>query len=79
MENINTLNRTFRIALSLGLVVVALNMTGPLGDVAYALFVSIYAGITGFIGWDPVIAFLSKFSWKPVVKQAHTPNRLVTH
>ncbi len=58
--NISILNRVFRIALSLGLIFTILSMSGPLGAMLYAPFFSIYAGITAFIGWDPVNALMSK-------------------
>jgi len=71
MENITILNRTFRIALSLGLIFVTLNMSGPLGTVVYALFISIYAGITASIGWDPLIALMGSIDKKSSLKLVH--------
>jgi len=80
MENINILDRTLRIVLSLGIVLVMLNMSGPLGIAAYAVFVSIYAGITGFIGWDPVISLMSKTDKKVSATHGHAHHgKLVTH
>jgi hypothetical protein len=58
--NINYVSRFLRVALSLGLVFAVLNAAGPLGALVYAPFVSIYAGITGFIGWDPLYALVSE-------------------
>ena len=72
MNNISTLNRIFRIALSLGLIVAVLNGSGPLGAMAYLPFISIYAGLTAFIGWDPVNALVSKLEKVLAIKHSHT-------
>jgi hypothetical protein len=58
--NIGIVNRVLRMALSLGLVFTILSMSGPLGALVYLPFVSIYAGLTAFIGWDPVHALLGQ-------------------
>jgi hypothetical protein len=58
--NISNMNRAARIVLSLGLVFAVLNATGPLGALVALPFISIYAGITGFVGWDPVSALASQ-------------------
>jgi len=54
MYNISISGRVFRIALSIGLILTVLNSGSPLGNMVYLPFAAIYAGITGFIGWDPV-------------------------
>jgi hypothetical protein len=59
--NISVVDRAFRIAISLGVVVAVLSMSGPVGGLVYALFVSAYLGITAFIGWDPVSALMGRF------------------
>ncbi len=69
--NISSLNRVLRIVLSLGLVFTVLSMSGPLGALVSLPFVSIYAGITGFIGWDPVIALMSDVHQKLTAKPTH--------
>lgn len=69
--NINTINRVSRIVLSLGIVYAVLSMSGPLGALVYAPFISIYAGITGFIGWDPVNELISKRRASPAANLAH--------
>ena len=63
-NNISTSGRIFRIALSVGLVMLVMNSAAPLGNLAYLPFVSIYAGITGFIGADPVNTLASMISKK---------------
>lgn len=79
MKNINTLDRTLRMALSLGLVLIALNMSGPIGTLAYAVFVSIYAGITAAIGWDPMIAAMSNSDKQSVGKRHTSHGNLIAH
>ena len=59
-SNINTVNRIARLALSLGLIFIVLSLSGPLGALAYLPYVSIYTGITAFIGWDPAIALMNR-------------------
>ncbi len=78
-NNISISGRIFRIALSTGLIVAVLNSTGPLGAMVYLPFVSIYAGLTAFIGWDPVNAIangigprLAKAKVHPVVLEKAT-------
>jgi hypothetical protein len=69
--NISNMNRVARIVLSLGLVFAVLNAAGPLGALVVAPFISIYAGITGFIGWDPVSALMSQAREASAAKPAH--------
>jgi hypothetical protein len=79
--NITVADRLFRIAISLGLVLAVLSMSGPVGSLVYALFVSIYLGITAFIGWDPVNALLNPSpspQEKPAAKQGYHHGRLAT-
>jgi len=66
--NISTSGRVFRIALSLGLVMVTISSAAPLDQLVYLPFISIYAGITGFIGADPVNALMNKISEKIAAK-----------
>ena len=66
-SNINTVNRIARLALSLGLIFIVLSLGGPLGALAYLPFVSIYTGITAFIGWDPAIALMGRWVDGPAV------------
>jgi hypothetical protein len=79
MNNINTINRVLRVVLSLGIVVVVLGMTGPVGNLAYAFLVSIYAGLTGFIGWDPAIALMDRLHKKVTDKADHTHHNHLLH
>jgi hypothetical protein len=79
MNNINTLNRAARIALSLGIVVTVLGMSGPVGNLVYAIFVSIYAGLTGFIGWDPAMALMDKMHKKSADKVGHVHDNHLAH
>jgi len=72
VNNISTLNRIFRIVLSLGLIAVVLNGSGPLGAMVYLPFISIYAGITAFIGWDPVNALAKKPEKAITATHSHT-------
>jgi len=53
-NNISISGRVFRIALSTGLILTVLNSGAPLGAMVFLAFASIYAGITGFIGWKPI-------------------------
>jgi hypothetical protein len=76
--NITVIDRAFRIAISLGVVLAVLNMSGPLGSMVYALFVSIYLGITAFIGWDPIAALMGRVSKGVSARPAHVHGRLVT-
>jgi hypothetical protein len=69
--NISNMNRAARVVLSLGLVFAVLNAAGPLGALAVLPFISIYAGITGFIGWDPVSAFMNQAFEAPEAKPVH--------
>lgn len=69
--NISNLNRVLRTVLSLGLVFAVLSMSGPLGALVSLPFISIYAGITGFIGWDPVIALINDVHQKLTTKPTH--------
>ncbi len=70
-NNISTSGRIFRIVLSVGLVMFVMNSAAPLGNLAYLPFVSIYAGITGFIGADPVNALASMISKKMAAKPSY--------
>jgi hypothetical protein len=74
VSNISTLNKIFRIVLILGLIAVVLNGSGPLGAMVYLPFISIYAGITAFIGWDPVHAVAKKLEKTITIKHSHTHN-----
>jgi hypothetical protein len=47
-----------------------LNLSGPLGVLTIMPFISIYAGITGFIGWDPVTALLGQLEARHAAKPA---------
>jgi hypothetical protein len=62
--NITTINRVSRVALSVALVLAVVNLSGPLGVLTIMPFISIYAGITGFIGWDPISALLNQVEVK---------------
>jgi hypothetical protein len=72
--NINIMNRVGRVVLSVGLVFAVMSVSGPLGTLVALPFVSIYAGITGFIGWDPVAALLGKVHFSPVLEPKHVPH-----
>jgi len=79
MNNLSTLNRVLRVALSIGIVVTVLLMSGPVGNLAYAILVSIYAGLTGFLGWDPAIALMDKAHEKASEKTSHTHHDHLLH
>ena len=78
--NISIYGRVIRIALSIGLVMAVMNMSAPLGAMVYLPFISIYAGITGFIGWDPVNAVVKQFQEQAMSKPGYVHHdRLITH
>jgi hypothetical protein len=77
--NITTINRVSRVALSIALVMAVVNMTGPLGVLTVMPFISIYAGITGFIGWDPIAALLNQIEVKAADKDFAGRYGLATH
>jgi len=75
-KNISISGGIFRVTLSVGLILVVMNSNAPLNDAVYLAFVSIYAGITGFIGWDPVNAIMDRVSEKLIAKNRAQNTRL---
>ena len=57
VENIGLLDRANRIIVGTTLIAVAVLFTAiPTGAVAGVVAAGFYAGLTGFIGWDPLYA-----------------------
>lgn len=54
--NINTAERIVRLAFSLTLVIVPFIVDAPLGNLALLPLLAIYPGLTGALGWDPLLA-----------------------
>jgi len=79
MKNISTFNRVLRITLSLGIVVAVLNMSGPVGNLVYALFISLYVGLTASIGWDPMIALMNRVTGKAASESDHVHHDHLLH
>lgn len=56
VQNLNFLDRTYRLSLSLGVILFIVASQGYLGLWSLVPLLAIYPGITAMIGWDPVYA-----------------------
>ncbi len=55
-KNISTGERVIRMAVTAGLIGTVLTHSGDLGYLTLLPLMSVYTGLTAFIGWDPVVA-----------------------
>jgi hypothetical protein len=67
VENVGLIDSVFRSSLSIAIVVSEL-LIPSISSVSLVLltFVAIYAGLTGFLSWDPVYALIKKGSQRPL-------------
>ncbi len=74
MNNISLLNRAFRLLVTFAIVFSVLSVDGPIHNLVYALFISIFTGLTAFIGWCPAVALMDRL-------HKHLPSHsdVVTH
>jgi hypothetical protein len=79
VENIGTVNRATRGAVTIALIYLVLNAASIIGGaigVFSATVASIYLGLTALCGWDPLHAVLG--TWKPVSQSKGVQTAAVT-
>ena len=71
VENVGPLDRVNRIIAGTTLIMVAVLFTAIApASIAGLVALGTYAGLTGFIGWDPVYSLMSAFSQRQAPVQA---------
>lgn len=60
IQNLTPSQRFIRISIGLGLSTSVLAVTGPLGWMTILPLVGIYPGVTGFTGYDPIVATIDE-------------------
>lgn len=77
VENVGSLDRVNRIIVGVTLIAVAVLFTAiPSAAVVGIVALGIYAGLTAFIGWDPLYALVKAFQQKT---PAQTPATVTTY
>jgi hypothetical protein len=62
IHNINPIERIVRLAFSITLVLIPFNVDTPLGGFVLLPLLAIYLGLTGSLGWDPLLAGMSRIA-----------------
>ena len=62
IHNINPLERIVRLAFSITLVLIPLNVAAPLEELALLPLLAIYLGLTASLGWDPLLSGMSRIA-----------------
>ena len=77
VNNIGPLDRINRIIVGTTLITVMVLFTAiPAATVASVVVIGMYAGLTGFIGWDPLYALVKEFQKQT---PAHTPAAITAY
>jgi len=72
-SNLSVTERGVRVFLSAGLIAATLAGQGAIGTFAFAPLLAIYPGITGFIGWDPLLSLIGRDNRRRVGRQFAEP------
>lgn len=80
LYNISNSERVARVVLGVGVILdVVFHASGPLGWVAILPILSIYPGLTGFIGYDPIYAMFGFSTANECIQRKDTPRRRHAH
>lgn len=69
--NINLAERFARLVFSITLAVIPLAIDAPLGDFVFLPLLALYPGLTAALGWDPLVAALSRPARDETVDALH--------